>query len=286
MTFRPVTWRLRTETLSNRDHTLIMGVMNVTPDSFSDGGLLPDADAAVRHGLELWEAGADLVDVGGESTRPGSRGIDAATELDRVVPVVEELVGAGVIVSVDTSKPGVAQAAIDAGAEVINDVTALGDPAMAGVCADAEVGVVLMHMQGTPETMQGDPRYDDVVTEVSDYLLAAADRAVAAGIASDRICIDPGIGFGKTHEHNLQLLAHLRALVATDYPVLVGASRKGSLGKILETAGHPAEAVDRDPATGATVALAIESGVAAVRVHDVAAALQVARTADAIVRTG
>jgi dihydropteroate synthase len=277
-----VTWQLRTRTLSTADHTLIMGVLNVTPDSFSDGG--EHVRDPVRHGLAMWEAGADLVDVGGESTRPGSTGVDASVELARVVPVVSELAAAGVVVSVDTRKPAVAAAAIDAGCEVINDVTALTDPTMAEVCADGEVGVVLMHMRGTPETMQDGPGYDDVVGEVTDALGTAAVQAEAAGIARDRICIDPGIGFGKTQEHNLALLAHLDALVATGYPLLVGASRKGFLGRILDAAGHPAVAAERDPATGAAVALAVAAGAAVVRVHDVAAALQVTRTADAIVR--
>jgi dihydropteroate synthase len=290
--WRAASWRLRTQTLSTLDHTLIMGVLNVTPDSFSDGGDFftstgnVDHDAAIRHGLQLQEAGADLVDVGGESTRPGSRGVDATTELDRILPVVRELAAAGVVVSVDTSKPGVAEASIDAGAEIINDVTALGDPGMGRVCADAGVGVVLMHMQGTPETMQDQPGYGDVVAEVRDLLHAAAARAEAVGVTKDRICIDPGIGFGKTLDHNLALLAHLGVLVATDYPVLVGASRKGSLGKILELAGHPAGAEDRDPATGAAVALAIAEGAAALRVHNVPAAVQAARIADAVVRAG
>lgn len=278
--------------LSTLDHTLIMGVLNVTPDSFSDGGdfFTPsgevDHDAAIHHGLELQEAGADLVDIGGESTRPGSRGVDATTELDRILPVVRDLAAAGVVVSVDTSKPGVAEASIDAGAEVVNDVTALGDPDMGRVCADAGVGVVLMHLQGSPETMQDDPGYGDVVAEVRDSLLGDAARTEAAGITPNRICVDPGIGFGKTLDHNLALLAHLGVLVDTEYPVLVGASRKGSLGKILELAGHPAGAEDRDPATGATVALAITEGAAVLRVHNVPAAVQAARIADAIVRAG
>lgn len=286
-----VSWQLRTQALNTLDHTLIVGVVNVTPDSFSDGGgfwTSPgtlDHDAAIRHGLRLWDEGADLIDVGGESTRPGSRGVDAATELDRILPVVRELAAAGVVVSVDTSKAVVAESGVAAGAEVINDVTALGDPAMVEVCAGAGVGVVLMHMQGRPETMQDDPSYVDVVGEIRDYLVAAARRAVSAGVAPDRICIDPGIGFGKTEEQNLEVLAHLDALVEVGFPVLVGASRKGTLGKILEQAGHPAPAEDRDPATGATVALAVAKGVSAVRVHGVAAAVQVARTADAIVRS-
>lgn len=267
-----------------------MGVVNVTPDSFSDGGAFftstgeVDHDAAIRHGLELRDAGADLVDVGGESTRPGSDGVDAATELDRILPVVNELTAAEVVVSIDTSKPGVAEASIEAGAEAVNDVTALSDSAMSRVCADAGVGVVLMHMQGRPETMQDHPRYDDVVSEVRDFLLDAAAHAEAAGVALEQICLDPGIGFGKTLGHNLSLLARLGVLVDTGYPVLVGASRKGSLGKILELAGRPTGARDRDPATDATIALAIAGGAAVVRVHNVPAAFQAARTADAIVR--
>ena len=291
-TFRAVSWRLRTETLSTVEHTLIMGVVNVTPDSFSDAAAFAtpsgeiDHEAAVDHGLRLWEAGADLIDIGGESTRPGSRSVDAVTELGRILPVVEALVEAGVVVSVDTSKASVAEAVIDADVDVINDVTALRDPAMADVCAGARVGLVLMHMQGRPETMQDDPRYTDVITEVHDFLLAAAGRAERAGISPDRICVDPGIGFGKTLDHNLELLANLEVIVDIGFPVMVGTSRKGSLGEILDRSGHPANAEDRDPATGATTALAIASGVAVVRVHNVAHAVQAARIADAIVRAG
>lgn len=277
-----MTWRLRTRTLSTADHTLLMGVLNVTPDSFSDGGA--HLDDAVAHGLALWEAGADLVDVGGESTRPGSSGVDTAVELDRVIPVISELASAGVVVSVDTHEPAVAAAGIEAGAEVINDVNALADQAMATACAEGAVGVVLMHMQGSPETMQDDPRYDEVVGDVRDELVSAGTRAEDCGVARDRICIDPGIGFGKTHGHNLALLANLDVLVATGYPVLVGTSRKGFLGRILDEAGRPTPPAGRDPATGATVALAVAAGAAVVRVHDVASALQAARTADAIVR--
>lgn len=267
-----------------------MGVVNVTPDSFSDGGAFStpsgaiDHDAAVRHGVRLWEAGADLIDVGGESTRPGSRGVDTTTELGRVLPVVEELAATGIVVSVDTSKAAVAEGVIDAGAEVINDVTALGDEGMGDVCAAGGVGVVLMHMQGRPETMQDDPRYDDVVVEVRASLVDAAGRASSSGISDDRICIDPGIGFGKTLDHNLDLLANLDAFVDTGFPVMVGASRKGTLRKVLERTGRPARAGDRDPATGATIALAVDSGVAVVRVHNVEDAVQAARTSDAIVR--
>jgi len=274
--------------LSTADHTLVMGVLNVTPDSFSDGGRFDatDAtDAAVAAGLDLWRQGADLVDVGGESTRPGSVGVSVAEETDRVISVVAALAAAGVLVSVDTSKPEVAAAALDAGAEVVNDITALADPDMAALCAARGPGVVLMHMQGTPETMQLDPRYHDVVAEVARYLIDRAAAAVAAGVDPARICLDPGIGFGKRLDHNLDLLSGVATLAATGYPVLIGTSRKGFLGEILATAGHGAPADRRDPATHATTALAVVAGAAVVRAHDVVGTLQAARTADAIVRS-
>jgi dihydropteroate synthase len=285
--FSPASWRVRSTTLTTADHTLVMGVLNVTPDSFSDGGRFGGADsitAAVDAGRELWGQGADLVDVGGESTRPGSTGVSSAEELDRVLPVVAGLAAAGVLVSVDTSKPAVAAACIDTGAEVVNDVTALSRPEMAEVCADRGAGVVLMHMQGTPETMQLDPSYHDVVSEVERHLLDRAETAVAAGIDPACICLDPGIGFGKRSADNLDLLAGLGRLASNGFPLLVGASRKGFLGDIVDAAGHPAPAARRDPATHATTALAIAAGVAVVRVHDVVGGLQAARTADAIVR--
>ena len=188
------------------------------------------------------------------------------------------------LVSVDTSKPEVAAACLDAGAEVVNDVTALGDPVMAGGVRRAGAGVVLMHMQGTPETMQIAPRYDDVVVEVERFLLARATAATDAGIDRSRICLDPGIGFGKRFADNLDLLAGLRRLAGHGFPVMVGASRKGFLGEIVADAGHPTEAARRDPATHATTALAVAAGAAVVRVHDVVGAIQAARTADAIVR--
>lgn len=285
----PIFWRLRTRVLDTADHTLIMGVVNVTPDSFSDGGAFTssggvDHDAAVAHGLRLIRDGADLVDVGGESTRPGSHGIPVEEEIARVAPVVSSLAGAGVPVSIDTSKPEVASVALEAGAEVVNDVTALAAPAMAALCADSGAGVVLVHMQGEPSTMQDAPRYDDVVSEVAAFLEARTGGAVEAGIDRERVCVDPGIGFGKSFTHNLELLRGLDELAATGLPVLVGTSRKGFLGTILERAGHPAIAADRDHATGASVALAIARGASIVRVHNVAAAVQSARTADAIVR--
>ncbi len=283
-------WRMRDHVLDPADHTLVMGVVNVTPDSFSDGGAFAtvagtDHEAAIAHGLALWNGGADIVDVGGESTRPGAAAVSLDEEISRVVPVVAGLTAAGVIVSVDTSKPEVASAALAAGAHVINDVTAFGHPDMAQVCAERGAGVVLMHMQGSPGTMQDNPTYGDVVGEVGDYLMGRATAALSAGISPERICLDPGIGFGKTLEHNLELLARLGELVGRGFPVLVGASRKRVLGAILEEAGIRTEAIERDPATAATVALAVAAGVAAVRVHDVKSAVQSARIADAIVRT-
>jgi dihydropteroate synthase len=276
-----VDWVIRDRVLSTTDRTLIMGVVNVTPDSFSDGGRFLTAERAIEHGRQIYGDGADLVDVGGESSRPGAEPVSPAEEIGRVVPVITGLVGLGVPVSVDTSKPEVAAAALEAGALVVNDITAFGDPDMAHLVAAAGCGAVLMHMQGTPPTMQEDPSYGDVATEVRDFL---TDRAVAAekiGVERSRVCIDPGIGFGKAQHHNLQLLAHLDLLVATGYPVLVGTSRKAFLGQILDEP-DPAE---RDVATAATVAIAAARGAAVVRVHNVEMTRQAVLIADAIVRS-
>ncbi len=261
-----------------------MGVVNVTPDSFSDGGRFSDPRAAIERGQALVGEGADLVDVGGESTRPGADPVSADEEQRRIIPVVEALAGAGVVVSVDTSKAPVAAAAIEGGAEIINDVTGLRDPGVRAVCAESGVGVVIMHMPGTPLTMQRDPRYDDVTVEVKEFLLARAGEAVAAGIGSARIVIDPGLGFGKTPVHSLEVISRLDELTEPGIPVMVGTSRKGFLGTVLEAADLPSGRADRDGATAATTVAAILSGAAIVRVHDVAMTLQVARTADAIVR--
>jgi dihydropteroate synthase len=277
-------WTIRDRVLSPDDHTLIMGIVNVTPDSFSDGGRYAAVEAAVAHGLSMWNQGADVVDVGGESTRPGAEPVSAIEEMSRVVPIVRDLADQGVVVSVDTMKAEVASAAIGAGAHIINDVSALTDPEMADVCAATGAGVVLMHMQGEPRTMQDDPHYDDVVPEVASFLENRADHAVRAGIARSRICVDPGIGFGKTFDHNLDLLNGVDRLGAIGYPVLIGTSRKGFLGAILQDAGFSASADQRDPATAATVALAVVGGASVVRVHNVGHALQAARTADAMVR--
>jgi dihydropteroate synthase len=249
------------------DAPLLMGVVNVTPDSFSDGGLFLEADAAVEQGERLAGEGADVLDIGGESTRPGSEGVSEEVELGRVLPVVERLAGAGHRVSIDTAKAGVARAALAAGAAIVNDVTAFrGSPEMAGVVAERGAGCVLMHMLGEPRTMQRDPRYDDVVSEVKAFLEERLAFAMAEGVAEERVWLDPGIGFGKTVEHNLELLRRLDELVAIGRPVVIGTSRKSFLGKL---AGGRAEG-ERLPGTIATNVIALERGASVFRVHDVA----------------
>jgi dihydropteroate synthase len=280
-TAAPIIWRVRDRILNTDDHTLVMGVVNVTPDSFSDGGLFASTDAAVAHALDLVGFGADIIDVGGESTRPGSEPVASDDEMARVLPVVRAVADTGVAVSIDTSKPEVAAAAIDAGAVIVNDITSLGDERMGDVVADASVGLVLMHMQGSPRTMQDDPRYDDVVSEVTGALVASATAAEEAGVARDAICIDPGIGFGKRLEHNLALLGAIPELAATGYPVLVGASRKSFLEHLL----GPLSMEEREAPTVAAHVMAIAGGAAVIRVHDVVKGLRTARVTDAIVRS-
>ncbi|HEY3729249.1 MAG TPA: dihydropteroate synthase [Solirubrobacteraceae bacterium] len=244
----------------------VMGVVNVTPDSFSDGGLYLDARAALDHALELERAGAAVLDVGGESTRPGAMPVPEAEELRRVLPVIEGLrtAGAAAQISIDTSKAAVAEAALTAGATLVNDVTALrGDPEMAELLAATDADCCLMHMLGEPRTMQRDPRYDDVVSEVKAFLEERLAFAVARGVREDRILLDPGIGFGKTTEHNLELLRRLDELVAIGRPIAIGTSRKSFLGKIT---ARPVE--DRIAATIATNVLAYAAGVRVFRVHD------------------
>ncbi len=246
----------------------VMGVVNVTPDSFSDGGLYLDATTAIEHALELERAGAVILDVGGESTRPGANPVPEAEELRRVVPVLEGLIaaGSGAQISIDTSKSAVARVAIAAGATLVNDVTALrGDPKMAEVIAAADIDCCLMHMLGEPRTMQRDPRYDDVVSEVKAFLERRMELAVSQGIAEHKIVLDPGIGFGKTTEHNLELLRRLDEIVALGRPVAIGTSRKSFLGRIT---AKPVE--DRIAATIATNVLAYVRGARVFRVHDVA----------------
>ena len=255
----------------------VMGIVNVTPDSFSDGGLYLDPGKAVEHGLELLESGAQVLDVGGESTRPGAAEVPADEEMAQVVPVIERLAGRAPV-SVDTTKASVAEAAIAAGATIVNDVSALrADPEMAGVCADRGVSVVLMHMIGTPRTMQDDPRYEDVVEEVAGFLGERALFAESEGIDAASIWVDPGIGFGKTVEHNLALIAATGRFAELGYPVLVGPSRKAFIGRID---GSGVE--DRLGGTIAACLAARAGGAAMVRVHDVGAVSQAIRIAESI----
>ena len=275
-------WRIGGgEVLDPNQGTLIMGILNATPDSFSDGGRYLSEGAAVEQGLLLREEGADLVDVGGESTRPGAGEVDEAEELGRVVGVVERLAGEGVRVSINTSKPGVAQRCIEAGAVAVNDVAALESDGMAGLCASAGVGVVLMHMRGSPRTMQIDPVYRDVSGEVRGYLRMRTEAAAAAGVDPQAVAVDPGIGFGKNLEHNLALLAGLADLASDGAPVLVGASRKAFLGALT---GRPVG--ERDGVTAVSSAVCALYGASIVRVHDVAATRDALLLADAIVRAG
>jgi len=250
---------------------LVMGVLNVTPDSFSDGGRYADREAAVAAGVAMAADGAGLVDVGGESTRPGAERVDAATETARVAPVVRALADAGVAVSIDTTRAAVAEAALAAGARVVNDVSGgLADPAMAGVVAGAGCPWVLMHWRGHSRDMQRLATYRDVVAEVRDELAARVDAAVSAGVGADRLVLDPGLGFAKTAAHSWALLAHLDALVALGLPVLVGASRKSFLGSVLAGPDRVPRPVDgREAATVATSVLAAQAGAWGVRVHDV-----------------
>lgn len=258
---------------------MIIGVLNVTPDSFSDGGLHLEQADAIAFGRDLVSQGADLVDVGGESTRPGADPVPFAEELRRVVPVVEALVADGVVVSVDTSKPEVARAALEVGAEVVNDVTAAASERMAEVMAESGAGAILMHMKGRPRTMQQDPVYDDVVGEVGAFLAERARRVIAAGVDPSSIAIDPGIGFGKTVEHNLELIDGLGKLTGLGFPVVLGTSRKTFLGSIT---GIEVPAM-RDGPTAVTTALGFERGARVFRVHDVASSRAALRLAAAIV---
>lgn len=264
--------------------TRVMGVVNVTPDSFSDGGAHPDADSAVRHGLQLLNDGADLLDVGGESTRPGAERVSETEERRRVLPVVERLAAAGAVVSVDTMRASVARAALDAGAQLVNDVSGgLADPDMLPAVVEAEVPYVAMHWRGQSADMQSRARYDDVVREVCDELLARREAALAAGMDPQRLLLDPGLGFAKEAGHSWALLAALPSLVDLGAPLLVGASRKGFLGALLADAdGVPRPAPERDDATAAVTVLAARAGAWAVRVHDVRASADAVRVVAAV----
>lgn len=273
-------WRTSRRAFDLTHRGIIMGVINVTPDSFSDGGAFDDVDSAVAHGLRLVAEGAEILDIGGESTRPGSQPVTAAEEMRRVLPVIEQLARrVPTALSIDTSKAEVARAAMEAGAEIINDVTALrGDDAMGAVAAETGAGVVLMHMRGTPRTMQKDPHYEDAVREVRDFLAERLAAARGAGIADDRLAVDPGIGFGKTVEHNLQLIASLGTFAGLACPVVLGVSRKS----FLAAAAGCEDITDRDAPTVALTSLGRELGARIFRVHAVRANAEALRMTEAI----
>jgi len=259
-----------------------MGVINVTPDSFSDGGLYFQKETAIEHGLRLAQDGADIIDVGGESTRPFSEEVSLQEELDRVVPVVEALSRAlQVPISIDTCKAEVARQALEAGASIINDISALRfDPDITSVAAEAGIPVILMHMQGTPGNMQKNPFYQNLIPEILDFLRLAVDRAVSGGIKNDMIIVDPGIGFGKTVEHNLEIIRELGQFCVLGRPVLLGTSNKTFIGRLLNKEPH-----ERDTGTMATVAAGVLNGADIVRVHNVKKAVETVKIVDAI-KTG
>jgi dihydropteroate synthase len=274
-------WRVGDRVFDCSERTLVMGILNVTPDSFSDGGRFLDRASAVAHATRMVDEGADMLDVGGESTRPGSTSVSADEELERVHPVIQRLaeLHPAVPISIDTRKAGVAAEALDAGATIVNDVSGGADPAMFDVVRDREAAVVLMHMQGDPTTMQEAPHYDDVVGEVHEYLRQRIEAAELAGIDPERIAIDPGIGFGKDLDHNLELMHGVDALLDLGRPVMVGPSRKRFIGTILDL---PEE--ERVEGTVGAVVWMVARGAHLVRVHDVKEVVRAVRVADAIVR--
>ena len=275
--------KTRVRSLTFGPDPVLMGVLNVTPDSFSDGGEFLGAEPAVSHAEKMFDEGAQVIDVGGESTRPGSDPVSPEEELRRVLPVIQGILSArpDSIVSIDTYRSSIAEAALDAGARAVNDVTALGDPRMAGLMAERGCPIILMHMLGEPKSMQQDPRYEDVVREVRDFLAERAERAIRAGVELENIILDPGIGFGKALEHNLKLLKRLDSLVELGFPVLVGVSRKSFLGKITGCE----DPKSRLFGTMAANVLAYERGASLFRVHDVRANKEALAVAAAIRRT-
>jgi dihydropteroate synthase len=273
-------WRAGPQALDCRARTLVMGILNVTPDSFSDGGQFFDPETAVSRGIEMVSDGADIIDVGGESTRPGSDPVSVDAELERVVPVIKRLAAeVQVPISVDTRRHQVAEAAVDAGAAIVNDVTAGSDPEMFPLVRDRGVGMVLMHMKGEPKTMQQNPEYNDVVREVHDYLEARVQAAVDAEVSWEQLCVDPGLGFGKTTDHSLLLMKETDTFSDLGRPVLVGPSRKSFIGDALGT-----EVTDRLDGTAGAVAYMVAKGAHIVRVHDVREIARVVRVVDAILR--
>lgn len=274
----------RTWTLTAGPGPVVVGILNVTPDSFSDGGDFFDPEAAAEHAAAMLDEGADMLDVGGESTRPGSDPVSQEEEIRRVVPVLKRILSVRpeAVISVDTYRSGTAKAALEAGASLVNDVTALrGDPGMVSLIEEAACPVILMHMQGEPKTMQKEPNYQDVVREVRDFLTERAEYAVAAGVRLENIIVDPGIGFGKNFQHNLALLRNLDALVDLGFPVLIGTSRKSFVERITGVQ----EARDRVFGTVATTVLAFEQGATFFRVHDVRANRQALAVAEAVLHT-
>jgi dihydropteroate synthase len=274
----------RAGTLTPGPGPAVVGILNITPDSFSDGGEFLDPGAAAEHAATMLDEGADILDVGGESTRPGSDPVSQEEEIQRVIPVLERILSVRpeAVISVDTHRSGTATAALEAGASLVNDVTALrGDPRIASVIQEAACPVILMHMQGEPKTMQKEPHYEDVVREVRDFLAERAEYAVAAGIRPENVILDPGIGFGKNLQHNLALLRNLDAIVDLGFPVLIGASRKSFMEKITGVQ----EARDRVSGTVATTVLAYERGATFFRVHDVRANREALAVAEAVLHT-
>ena len=262
---RSTSWRIGNSELRFDSLPVLMGIVNVTPDSFSDGGNHDSTEAAVSHALQLAADGAGILDIGGESTRPYSQPVSSDDELARVIPVIEQLVSkTDVPISIDTSKSAVAQAAVSAGATIINDVTGFEDPKMIEIAKKSQAGICAMHMQGNPQTMQDDPQYKDVVADILKYLKQRKEALLAAGIEPSRICLDPGIGFGKTHEHNLELVAAASQFHSLGCPVLVGHSRKGFIKKICGE-----ETADRDIGSLAVTLALAQSGIQIIRVHEV-----------------
>ncbi len=271
----------RGKSLTFGERTRIMGILNVTPDSFSDGGRYLDASRAIAYAHQMIEDGADIIDIGGESSRPGASPVSTDEELARVLPVIEALAnGTEALLSIDTYKPAVARSALQAGANIVNDITALSNADMAGVVAAMDAGLILMHMKGVPRTMQRSPVYRDLIPEILTFLRQRIDKAQTEGVCPDRIMIDPGIGFGKTGEHNLEILRSLDRFRSLEKPILIGTSRKAFIGKILNLPNPD----DRLEGTAATVAWAIAHGADVARVHDVKPICQVAQMTDAIYR--
>ena len=275
--------RLRPFYSALRERTLVMGILNITPDSFSDGGIHNETATAVEHGIKMVEDSADVIDIGGESSRPGAAAVSVEEELSRVIPVIRELTArTDALISIDTYKPTVARAALDAGASIINDITGLADEEMRKLAAERCMPTIIMHMQGTPQTMQTNPVYEDLISDILAFLRKRIGAAVEAGLPEEFIIIDPGIGFGKTAEHNLEIIRNLADFKSLGLPILLGTSRKAFIGKAL--GGLPV--TERVEGTAVTLAIGIANGASIIRVHDVKKMAQVARMADAIQRNG